>query len=178
MPGQHVVDLAEVDVARDRALLGPLEVDLGDLVVLEDGDALLADVDGDEELALRGRQRRTARRLAAAAAARALGAAALLPLRELALLRLLALGLLLAAFAARPAGFAWPRAGFSAFSAPPAARRGRRCRASCARVRRGYRGGASGGSDRLWRPWPRRWRRPGGLRVVRVESRVPRGARL
>ena len=31
----------------DRAALGPLEVDLGDLVVLEHGDALLADVDRD-----------------------------------------------------------------------------------------------------------------------------------
>ena len=71
-----------VDVPRDRALLGPLEVDLGDAVVLEDGDALLADVDGDEELALRGRQRRAARRLAARRVAT--GAAALLPLRELA----------------------------------------------------------------------------------------------
>ena len=55
---EDVVDGALVDVARDRAALGPLEVDLGDLVVLEDGDALLADVDRDEQLALRGRQRR------------------------------------------------------------------------------------------------------------------------
>ncbi len=46
--GKHVVDGAEIDVAGDRALLGPLEIDLGDLVVLEHGDALLADVDGDE----------------------------------------------------------------------------------------------------------------------------------
>src|SRR5207247_11427438 len=39
--------------------------DLGDASVLEDGDALLGDVDRDEQLALRGRQRRAARRLAA-----------------------------------------------------------------------------------------------------------------
>ena len=65
---QHVVDDAEVDVAGDRAALGPLEVDLGDAVVLEDGDALLADVDRDQQLALGGRQRRAARRLAAASA--------------------------------------------------------------------------------------------------------------
>ena len=69
-PGQDVVDLAEVDVARDRPALRPLEVDLGDLVVLEHGDALLADVDGDDQLALRRRQRRAARRLAPAAVAR------------------------------------------------------------------------------------------------------------
>ena len=56
-PGQDVVDGAEVDVAGDRAALGALEVDLGDAVVLEDRDALLADVDGDQQLALRLRQR-------------------------------------------------------------------------------------------------------------------------
>ena len=65
-PGQHVVDDAEVDVAGDRAAFRALEVDLGDPAVLEDGDALLADVDGDEQLALRGRERRA---LAAAPAA-------------------------------------------------------------------------------------------------------------
>ena len=65
--GQDVVDAAEVDVAGDRATLRPLEIDLGGLVVLEDGDALLADVDGDEQLALRGGKRRAALRLAAAA---------------------------------------------------------------------------------------------------------------
>src|SRR5207247_11009046 len=59
--GQDVVDNAQVDVARDRAALGPLEVDLGDTVVLEHGDTLLADVDGDHELALRGRKRRAPR---------------------------------------------------------------------------------------------------------------------
>src|SRR5205085_3291315 len=52
---QDIVDNAFVDVAGNRAALGPLEVDLGDLVVLEHRDALLPDVDGDEELALRGR---------------------------------------------------------------------------------------------------------------------------
>src|SRR4029453_5669552 len=45
---------------------GPLDVDLGDLVVLEDGDPLLAYVDGDQQLPLRGRQRRAARRRSAA----------------------------------------------------------------------------------------------------------------
>ena len=70
MPGQHVVDGALVDVARDRAALGPLEVGLGDLVVLEHGDTLLADVDRDQQLALGGRQRR-ARSAACGAAGRA-----------------------------------------------------------------------------------------------------------
>ena len=76
-PGQHVVDGAQVDVARDRAALRPLEVDLGDAVVLEHGDALLTDVDGDEELALRLGERRAARGLAAAALLRAFALAAL-----------------------------------------------------------------------------------------------------
>ena len=57
-PRKDVVDDAEVDVPGDRAPLGPLEVDLGDAVVLEDRDPLLADVDGDEQLALRRRKRR------------------------------------------------------------------------------------------------------------------------
>ena len=61
-PGEDVVDDAEVDVPRDRAALGALEVHLGDAIVLEDRDALLADVDRDEQLALRRRQRRPARR--------------------------------------------------------------------------------------------------------------------
>ena len=74
---QDVVDGAEVDVAGDRAALRPLEIDLRDLVVLEHGDALLADVDGDEQLALRLRERCTARRLAAAALLRPLAFAAL-----------------------------------------------------------------------------------------------------
>ena len=64
--GQDVVDDAEVDVARDRPALRPLEVDLGDLVVFEHGDALLARVDRDEQLALRLRQRRPLGRRAAA----------------------------------------------------------------------------------------------------------------
>ena len=81
-PRQDVVDGAEVDVAGDRAVLGPLEVDLGDDVVLEHGDALLAGVDRDDQLALRLRQRRAARRRAARRAgaralARALALAAL-----------------------------------------------------------------------------------------------------
>ena len=63
---QDVVDDAEVDVAGDRAALGTLEVHLGDPVVLEHGDALLAGVDGDEKLALRLRQRGALRRRATA----------------------------------------------------------------------------------------------------------------
>src|SRR6478672_4546905 len=55
--GQDVVDNTEVDVPGDRPALRPFEVDLGDLVVLEDGDALLAGVDRDDELALGLRQR-------------------------------------------------------------------------------------------------------------------------
>jgi len=88
--GKDVVDRAEIDVPRDRAALRPLEIDLGDAVVLEDCDALFADVDGDDQLALRGRQRCAARSLAPSAA---FLAAALLALRHL-LLRLLALRLL------------------------------------------------------------------------------------
>src|SRR6185437_13377219 len=68
-PRQDVVDLPEIDVAGDRAAFGPLEVDLGDPVVLQHGDPLLADVDRDDQLALRLGERRPARRLAAAAAA-------------------------------------------------------------------------------------------------------------
>ena len=87
---EDVVDCALVDVARDRAALGTFEVDLGRAVVLEDCDALFADVDRDEELALGLRKRRPAGRLSAAL---------LLPLRALAALALarLALGLLLLA---------------------------------------------------------------------------------
>ena len=78
---EDVVDRAEVDVAGDRAALRPLEVDLGDAVVLEDRDALLADVDGDQQLALGLRQRRALLRHAAAVAL--LVGAALLPLAAL-----------------------------------------------------------------------------------------------
>src|SRR4029077_18573594 len=63
---EHVVDDAEVDVPGDRAALGTLEVDLGDAVVLEDRDPLLAHVDGDDELPLRGGERRPLRRRPAA----------------------------------------------------------------------------------------------------------------
>jgi len=94
-PGQDVVDLAEVDVARDRAALGPLDIDLGGAGVLEDRDAAFADVHGDEQLALRRGKRWAALRLAAPARRR-LVATALLPLGELPALRLLRrLGLLL-----------------------------------------------------------------------------------
>src|SRR5262249_2080954 len=50
---EDVLDATLVDVSGDRAPLGALEVDLGNLAVLEHGDALLADVHGDEELTLR-----------------------------------------------------------------------------------------------------------------------------
>ena len=91
-PGQDVVDGAEVDVAGDRALVRPLEVDLGDAVVLDDRDALLADVDRDQELALGLGQRRSLLRHAAAVSL--LVGAAFLPLAALA--RLAALRLRLA----------------------------------------------------------------------------------
>ena len=65
-PRQDVVDDALVDVAGDRPAFGPLEIDLGDASVLEDGDALLGDVHRDEQLALRGRERRAPRHLATA----------------------------------------------------------------------------------------------------------------
>src|SRR4029450_4375666 len=74
-----------------------LEVDLGRAAVLDHGDALFADVDRDEELALRLRKRRAAGGGAGAAGGRggawrltarllllALGALALAPLRRLA----------------------------------------------------------------------------------------------
>ena len=75
-PREHVVDRAEVDVPRDRAALGPLEVHLGNAVVLEQRDALLAHVDADQELALRRGKRRAALRLSPALAARLPGLAA------------------------------------------------------------------------------------------------------
>jgi hypothetical protein len=49
---KHVVDGALVDVPRDRATLVPFQVDLRHLLVLEHGDPLLGDVDGDDELPL------------------------------------------------------------------------------------------------------------------------------
>ena len=104
MPGQDVVDRPEIDVAGDRAALRPLEVDLGDAVVLEDRDALLADVDGDQQLALGLRQRRALLRHAAALAL--LVGAALLPLAALRLLALAALAALAALSAAGARAFA------------------------------------------------------------------------
>ena len=92
-PGQDVVDGAEVDVAGDRALLRPLEIDLGDAVVLEDRDALLADVDRDQQLALGLGQRRSLLRDAAAVSL--LVCAAFLPLASLAGLAALRLRLAL-----------------------------------------------------------------------------------
>ena len=105
-PGQDVVDAAEVDVAGNRAALRPLEVDLGGLAVLEDGDAALADVDGDEQFALRCGKRRAALRLPAAAGR--LVAAALLPLGELPPLRLL-----------RGSAFSFARSGAAAPAVEP-----------------------------------------------------------
>src|SRR5919204_471367 len=85
-PRQDVVDGAEIDVAGDRAALWSLEVHLRDLVVLEHRDALLADVEGDQELALCLREGARLRDLAPAP----------LLLRALALARLrLSFGLLL-----------------------------------------------------------------------------------
>ena len=69
---EDVVDDAEIDVACDRAALGPLEVHLGDPIVLDHRDTLLTDVDRDQELALRGGQRRPPRRLTPALGAPAL----------------------------------------------------------------------------------------------------------
>ena len=54
-PGKDVVDHSQIDVPGDRAPLGSFQVHLGDAVVLQHGDALLADVDRDQELALRRR---------------------------------------------------------------------------------------------------------------------------
>src|SRR5262249_19189551 len=71
---------AEIDVAGDRATLRPLEVDLCDLVVFENGDALLAGIHRHEQLALRLGQRRPARLAAARLAG---GPLARLPLRRL-----------------------------------------------------------------------------------------------
>ncbi len=65
-PRQDVVDHAEIDVAGDRSAFRPLEVDLGDLIVLEHGDTLLARIDGHEQLSLRLRERRPLRRRAPA----------------------------------------------------------------------------------------------------------------
>ena len=59
-PGENVVDDALVDVAGDRVAIGALQIDLGDLLVLEHGDAALAGVYRDEKLALGGRQRHSA----------------------------------------------------------------------------------------------------------------------
>src|SRR5688572_27431165 len=49
---QHVVDDAFVDVARDRPAPAALEVDLRGLTLLQDGDTLLADLDGHVDLFL------------------------------------------------------------------------------------------------------------------------------
>ena len=62
-PRQDVVDHTEIDVPRDRPALRALEVDLGDTVVFDHGDALLADVDRDQQLTLGGGQRSPSWRL-------------------------------------------------------------------------------------------------------------------
>ena len=154
--GQHVVDDALVDVPGDRAALGPLEIDLGDAVVLEDGDALLADVDRDEQLALRGRQRRPARRCGGGVA-RAFLAATFLPLRHFCC-----------------GGF--PFGASRAWVRPASLRQSRlrrRLPASFARGLRGYRGGAWASWDRLCRSPPLGGRRR--LRQARAEPRAAAG---
>ena len=109
-PGEHVVDRAEVDVPRDRPPLGALEVDLGDLVVLEQGDALLADVDRDQQLALR--------RGSGARRGRAGGPCAALPPPRLSPLAVL----LLRRLGRRPSASRWPLGRPSPdFSPPPSA---------------------------------------------------------
>ena len=160
MPGQHVVDDPEVDVAGDRAPLGPLEVDLGDAVVLDHGDALLADVDRDQQLALGGGQRRPARRLTASLGAAALSGASpvggpLGPLAPLGLLPRGLLGRLLVGRAARLGALLRPPAacgrdrhdcrGAACFSAPRLRHRSRSGSAVCACLRdvRLSRGGRS-----------------------------------
>src|SRR5207237_1021632 len=123
--GQDVVDGAEVDVPGDRPSIRPLEVDLGDAVVLEDGDALLADVDRDEELALRRRERRPARRDAATRGrARSARLLALRPL--LLLLGLLGVSLRLLLLASEPGQSVSPLYGRAATS-PPERGRPSRC---------------------------------------------------
>ena len=94
--GKHVVDDPEIDVPCDRSPLRPLEVHLGHPVVLDHGDALLTDVDRDQQLALGGGQRRPARRLTASLGAAALSGASPVgcPLRPLAPLGLIPRGLL------------------------------------------------------------------------------------
>ncbi len=127
-PGEDVVDDSEVDVARDRAALRALEVDLGDPVVLEDRDPLLADVDRDDELALRGGQRCALRRRSPPAAARG-GLRSGLP----------------SAFAGclRGASGPSPAATGSSPRRRPRVGRRRRSPASSFPRRRGYRGGVS-----------------------------------
>ena len=54
-PRQDPRHASLVDVSDDAALLAALDLHLGDAAVLEDGDAGLAVVGGDEELFLHGR---------------------------------------------------------------------------------------------------------------------------
>ncbi len=77
-PRQDVVDRPQIDIAGDRPALGALEIHLRDPIVLQDGNPLLADVDGHEKLPLRLRKRCPTRRLATATLLRAF---ALTPLR-------------------------------------------------------------------------------------------------
>ena len=154
-PRQDVVDRAEVDVPGDRPPLGPLEVDLGDAVVLEDGDALLADVDRDEQLALRGRERRALLRDAAAGLVRA----ALTALRANLLLLLLRLAASGSVFAAVAAAVAVPRL-LAALAAAGAAAP---LRAGGIGGGRLFPAGRGGGRRYVWR---RRW--SGCLRCRRL----------
>ncbi len=122
-PGQDVVDGTEIDVAGDRTAFGALEVHLRDLVVIEDGDPLLADVDGDQQFAFCLRQRTWLRRLAPPA---------LLLLGPLTLTGLLSLRLLLLLLGLRGlrGGLAGPAA--PAATAAPSLRL--RCLFGCARL--------------------------------------------
>ena len=80
---EDIVDDSLVDVARNRPVRGPTEVDLGDLPVLHDRDGLLEDLHRDEDLLLdvrerdSGRRRRLARRCALALTPRLVSSALL-----------------------------------------------------------------------------------------------------
>ena len=89
---EHVVDDTLVDVPGNRAALGTAEIDLGGLAVFENGDRLLAHVDGDVDLLRDVRKGDPRRRRGRLACRRTL---ALALRRRLALrLRLAGLGLL------------------------------------------------------------------------------------
>ena len=149
-PRQDVVDRAEVDVPGDRPALGALEVDLGDAVVLEHGDALLADVDA-----------RRGARASRAGAARRFGGT-----RRRRLVRCGAHGAASEPPPSSPSAWAWAR---PSPQSPPRWQ----CPASFGPCRRGCRGGASGGWDRWWSVVPRRPWRGSSLRLEAALERLP-----